>query len=73
MASEMFIEPLLHLSALQGRGLFADGLQGHMELALEDQLFVVFDDVGLHGHASQNEIPCVCLVRYPVNGRLPSR
>lgn len=52
--SEMFMEPLLHLSALQGRGLFADGLQGHMELALEDQLFVVFDDAGLHGHTTQN-------------------
>lgn len=25
-----------------------------MELALEDQLFVVFNDVGLHGHTSQN-------------------
>lgn len=48
------MEPLQHLSALQGCGLFADGLQGHMELALKDQLFVVFDDVSLHGHTSQN-------------------
>lgn len=47
------MEPLLHLSALQGRGLFADGLQGHVQLALEDQLFVVFDDGGLRGHAPQ--------------------
>lgn len=50
---DMMLAEHLYLSALQGSRLFANGLQGDVELALDNQLFVVLDDASLRGHASR--------------------
>lgn len=53
---------LVYLFRWQRSGLFADGLQRNIELALKDQLLIVLDDIGLYRdtHITNGKFQC-CL------------